>query len=260
MGALRELYCDWNGSAPLCVAARRRLEQALAEELGNPASLHRPGERGRIALEQARAEVAALFGADPSELVFTSGGTEANHLAIAGRFEGAPTTAHLVTTAIEHASVLAAADRLAARGIAVTRVAPQRDGTVAVGDLLAAVTPMTRLVACMAANNETGALMPIAELAAALRPLSIPLHVDAVQLLGRARLQAGAFGAATVSFSGHKLGGPAGGGALWIARGHALAPWIGGGRQERGRRGGTPPLLPLIGFGAAAAAARRARR
>jgi cysteine desulfurase len=257
MGATADLYLDWNGSAPLCTAARSRIEGALAAGLGNPSSLHRAGERGRRALEQSRAEVAALLDAAPEELVFTSGGTEANHLAIAGRFERAPPAAHLVTTAIEHASTLAAAERLVARGVAVTHVAPRPDGSIAVADLLAALTPATLLVACMAANNETGALQPIQELAAALRKTGVPLHVDAVQLLGRTPLRVRELGAASASFSGHKLGGPAGAGALWIARGHSLAPYVGGGRQERGRRGGTPGLLSLIGFGAAADDARR---
>lgn len=252
-----ELYLDWNGSAPLCAAARERLHAALDESLGNPSSLHAPGERARRALEDARAAVASLIDARPEELVFTAGGTEANHLAVASPFASDAGGSHLVLTAIEHSSVLAIAERLAERGIAVSHVAPRADGVVAAEDLLAATRTTTRLVVCMAANNETGALQPIETLASALRARGIPLHVDAVQLLGRRPLRVAELGAATVAFSGHKLGGPAGAGALWVARGTRITPWQGGGRQERGRRGGTPALLPLLGFGAAAEAARR---
>jgi len=256
MNGGRELYLDHNATAPLCDEARTAMHAALDAGLVNPASLHVAGERARRALDDARAAVAALLGAADEELVFTSGGTEANHLALHGQLPADPRDAHLVVPAIEHASTLAAAAQLAARGARVTTVAPRADGTTAVAAIVAALEPETRLVACMAANNETGVVQPLAPLADALAPRRVPLHVDAVQILGKQSFRVAELGATTASFSAHKIGGPAGVGALWIRPGTRVAPWIGGGLQERGRRGGTPALLALIGFAAAATAAR----
>jgi cysteine desulfurase len=256
MDAARELYLDHNATAPLCDEARAAMHAALDAGLVNPSSLHVAGERARRAQDDARAAVAALLGAADEELVFTSGGTEANHLALHGQLPSDPRGSHLVVPAIEHASTLAAAAQLESRGARVTTVAPRADGTTAVDALLAAIAPDTRLVVCMAANNETGVVQPLAPLAAALAPRRVALHVDAVQLLGKQPLRVADLGATTASFSAHKIGGPAGVGALWIRPGTRVAPLIGGGRQERGRRGGTAALLALIGFAAAATAAR----
>ncbi len=256
MDAVGALYLDHNATVPLLPEVRRCLQAALNGELANPSSLHAAGVHARRSLDDAREQVAALLHVSADEIVFTSGGTEANHLALAGPLLPRPEGAHLVVSAIEHSSTLAAARRLAELGARVTLVPPSANGIVKVDAMVAALEPQTRLVACMAANNETGVCQPFVELAAALAPRDIPLHVDAVQWLGRFPLDAAQSGATTISASAHKLGGPQGVGALWVRRGTRIEAWIGGGRQERGRRGGTPPLLLLIGFAAAAAATR----
>ncbi|MSR45527.1 MAG: aminotransferase class V-fold PLP-dependent enzyme [Planctomycetes bacterium] len=256
MDRSRELYLDWNASAPLHPAARDAMRAALDEGLANPSSAHGPGDRSRRRLDDARAAVASLLDAHAEEIVFTSGGTESNHLAIGGALLPAPAGAHAIVAAIEHSSTLAAAQRLEALGARIDRPKPRADGVIEVAACLDRITAATRLVALMAANNETGALQPVAELGAKLAGHKVAYHVDAVQLLGKERWRAGDFGETTLSLSAHKIGGPAGVGALWIAPGTRIEPWIGGGRQERGRRGGTPALLAIIGFAAAALAAR----
>lgn len=256
MDARRELYLDANATVPLLPAVREAMHAALDEGLVNPSSLHAPGERARRRQEEARAAVAALLRADPDEIVFTSGGSEANHLALLGARDAARAPAHVAVGAIEHPSLLAAAGRLAERGVVVTHVAPDRDGVVPLPAWLAALTPATRLVACMAANNETGVVQPFEALAEALAARAIALHVDAVQWIGRAPWRGVPAGISTLALSAHKLGGPMGVGALWVRRGTPLVPWLGGGRQERGRRGGTAALLLQIGFGRAAELAR----
>ncbi|MBL8843406.1 MAG: cysteine desulfurase [Planctomycetes bacterium] len=257
MDSLRPLYLDHNATAPLLPEVAEALRRELGEGGANPSSLHASGTRARRRLDDARAAVAELLEAPAEELVFTSGGTEANHLALAGSLLPRPQGAHLVVSAIEHSSTLAAARRLESLGARVTWVEPRRDGVVPVERFLAALEPQTRLVACMAANNESGVVQPFAELGAALAPRAIALHVDAVQWVGRQPLAAATSGATTLSCSAHKLGGPPGVGALWVRRGTRLEPWIGGGRQERGRRGGTEALLLIVGFAAAARAALR---
>ncbi len=247
-----ELYLDCNATLPLLPEVREVLHAALEESLVNPFSAHRAGERSRRRLDRAREQVAALLGAQSDEIVFTSGGTEANQLALFGAVLPRPGGRHLVVSAIEHSSTLAAARQLEQLGAVVTWVAPSLDGVVGVPSLLAAVRPETSVVALMAANNETGVLQPVEALAVALAERRVRLHVDAVQQVGRLPLDLARLPAATVSISAHKLGGPPGVGALYVRRGTSLLPLIAGGRQEQGRRGGTHALLSLIGFGAAA--------
>jgi cysteine desulfurase len=269
-----DLYLDFNATAPLARAAAEAMKAALEQRLVNPASSHRAGERSARVLEAARAEVAALVGAAPEEVVFTSGATEANHLAlfgligppVSGRRVGPPPSGRgvapprrgrgIVVSAIEHSSLLDATRLLEELGAAATRVAPAANGVVAVAPLLAAVRPETALVALMHANNETGVLQPVEAAARALAERGVAFHVDAAQSAGRVALDWNALAATTLSLTAHKLGGPPGVGALIVRRGTRLVPLIRGGRQERGRRGGTPNLLGIIGFAAAAKAAR----
>ena len=238
--------------------------QAMAEaargNYANPASAHAAGAAAARALESARGEVAAALDVEAEELVFTSGGTEADALGVLGGARAARGR-HVVVSALEHPAVLRAAEALADDGWALELVAPGPDGVVRAESVAAAVRPDTALVAVMLVQNELGTLQPIADIARALGPASKRrphLHVDAVQAFGLLRLRPRALGADTLALSAHKLHGPRGAGALWIRPGARLAPlWVGGG-QERGRRGGTENLPALVGFGRAATLARRA--
>ena len=237
----RVTYLDANASEPLRPEAFEAVKAALVLT-GNPSSVHGPGRAARHALESARGHLARATGAAPADIVFCSGGTEANALAIAALAPGR----RVLIGATEHDAV-----RAAALGAAVLPV--HRDGTLdldALADALRAPAPA--LVCCMAANNETGVLHPIEQIAALCRDAGAKLHVDAVQAAGRMTLPVGAD---TMALSGHKLGGPQGAGALIVSPGLHLVPQIAGGGQERGRRGGTPALPAIAGFAAAIEAA-----
>ena len=242
------IYLDHNASSPPVPAARAAVAAAL-DVAGNPSSIHEEGRRARDLVERARAEVAALVGAGRDDVVFTSGGTEANALALRGSITAA--RRRLVVSAVEHPSVRATADALAAEGVAVTVLPVDGSGLLSLGALEAALGPDVALVSVQAANHETGVLQPLAEVAARTRSAGVPLHVDAVQAAGKVDMPLEV--ADFVSLSAHKLGGPAGTGAL-VAR--APLAVVAGGHQERGRRGGTENLLGIVGFGAAARVAR----
>lgn len=235
------VYFDHNASAPLVPAARAALTAWLAAPPGNPSSVHRLGRAARAAVERARRQVAAALAVVPGELIFTSGATEALHLGIAGL---APRGAHVVTSAVEHPATFGA---LATLGATVTRVPVDAQGRLDPAAVLAAVRPDTALIVCMAAQNELGVRYPVEAIAAAA---SVPVLCDAVQAIGRVDLDLSGCAAAVIS--SHKIGGPHGVGALWLAPGHRLTPWIAGGPQERGRRAGTENLPGVVGFGAAA--------
>lgn len=242
------IYLDANATEPLRPEARLAVMAAL-ELVGNPSSIHRAGRLARAAMEDAREAIAARFGARPADTVFTSGGTEADALAIHALGAGR----QVIVGATEHDAV-----RAAAPDALVLRV--DRDGVAdldALTALLAQVGPS--LVCLMLANNETGTLQPIPEIAKLCRSAGALLHVDAVQAAGRLPVDLGALGAHSLALSAHKLGGPKGVGALLLASECALlAPLIAGGGQERGRRGGTPALPAIAGFGAVAHAGAHA--
>jgi cysteine desulfurase len=223
---------------------------AALDVMGNPSSAHREGAAARALVERARADVAALVGAAPAEIVFTSGATEANNLALRGVLPGA-----IVTTAIEHASVLETAR---ARGGRVTIVGVGTAGRVVAEDVLAACADDTTLVSVGLANGEVGSIAPVAEIAAALADRNVVVHTDAAQAAGRIPVDVAPLRAHLMSFSAHKLGGPSGVGALWVRRGVVLSPQATGGPQERDRRAGTENVVGIAGFGAAARAARAA--
>jgi cysteine desulfurase len=238
------IYLDHNATAPLRAEARAAMVAVLGAP-ANPSSAHREGARARQLLATARAEIAALIGAAPADIVLTSGATEANNLALRA---AAAAGTRLVTTAVEHASVLETAR---ARG-PVIEVGVNGCGRVAAADVIAACTPGTALASVGMANGEVGAIAPIAEIAACLRGSGVLLHTDAAQAAGRIPIDVAALGVDLLSLSAHKLGGPVGVGALWIRPGLGLAPQLTGGSQERGRRAGTENVAGAVGFGVAA--------
>jgi cysteine desulfurase len=239
-----EIYLDANASEPLRPEAREAVLRAL-EHTANPASIHAAGRAARRLLENARAIISAAVGIAPADLVFCSGGTEANAMAIAALGSGR----RILIGATEHDAV-----RAAAPAAALLPVHP--DGTLNLAALEHALADGAPALVClMLANNETGVLHPVAAAAALCRAHGALLHVDAVQGLGRMPIDRGALGADTMALSGHKLGGPLGAGALALAPGLHLPPLIAGGGQERGRRGGTPALPAIAGFAAAVQAA-----
>ncbi len=239
-------YLDYNASAPLRPAARMAM-LAAHDAFGNPSSVHAEGRRVRAIIETAREQVAALIGAKPSEIVFTSGATEANNCAIEAGWKT------ICVSAIEHESVLAPARACGAKIIALPATSDGRvDLSAAKGALAEASAGGRALLSVMLANNETGVIQPVAEAAGLARELNIALHVDAVQGPGRVPLDFAALGADTLTISAHKLGGPRGVGALVVRDGTSLPALIQGGGQERRRRGGTENVAGIAGFGAAA--------
>jgi cysteine desulfurase len=255
------VYLDWNATAPLRPEARAAMLAAL-DASGNPSSVHGEGRAARRLIEQAREQVAALVGAKPQNVVFTSGGTEANMLALSpatGRAGQIASCGRLLVAGIEHPSVLAGGRFAAA---AIERVAVTAGGHIDLVDLrdrLAASHPGRggALVSLMQANNETGVVQPVSEAAALVHKAGGLLHVDAIQAGGRISIDINGLGADFMTLSGHKLGGPKGVGAL-IKRDEALHldPLIKGGGQERSARAGTENVAAIAGFGAAAAAAQ----
>lgn len=254
------IYLDWNATAPLRPEARAAMVAAL-DAVGNPSSVHKEGRAARHLIEAARENVAALIGAEPRNVIFTSGGTEANALALTPHLacgsDEAP-RGRLLLSAIEHASVRAGGRFTADR---VEEIPVNADGVVDLGALerrLAELAGSRPLVSIMHANNETGVLQPIAAAAAIVHASGGLLHVDAVQSVGKIPFDINPLGADLVTLSAHKLGGPKGVGALVLRSAglHVADPLIRGGGQERGLRAGTENVAGIVGFGAAASAAR----
>jgi len=251
----RRVYLDHNSTTPERDEARRRRLEVLEHGLGNPSSLHASGRRARAVIDEARAQVAAALGVHEEEIFFTSGATEANNVALFGVLEARGAGAGLVTSVVEHSSVLEAARRLAARGHPLALVPVDGAGLVHLDELLArAEAPGTALVSVAAANNETGAAPDLARLSAGLRgragkaPL---LHTDGVQALGRIPLRLKDLGVDLASFSGHKFGAGMGCGVLWKRRGVVLEPRAFGGGQELELRPGTENVPAIAALGVA---------
>jgi cysteine desulfurase len=219
---------------------------------GNPSSLHALGAAAREVVEEARESVARLVGASPEEILFTSGGTESDNLAVLGLAAANPEKKHVVISAVEHPAVRAAAEYLEAMGHEVTRVEVDADGLVSPNRLKEALRPDTALAAVMWANNEVGTVQPIAELAEVCREAGVPLHADAVQAAGRLQIDVSRVPVSTLALSAHKLYGPQGVGALYVREGVRLRPVLFGGGQEKGLRSGTENVAGIAGFGEAA--------
>ncbi len=248
------IYLDHNATTPVDPVAAEAMMRALKDLFGNPSSVHYYGQQAKAALDDARSAVAALIGGEPSEIVFTSGGTEADNFAIRGVAEALEATGrrHLITSGIEHEAVLNTFKALAKRGWTTTLLPLDARGLVFPEALRDAMTDDTALVSIMHANNEIGTIQPIAELAAIAHERGALLHTDAVQTAGKVPVSVRSLGVDLLSISGHKFGGPKGIGALWVKRGVRLSLFLSGGKQERNRRAGTENVPGAIGMGVAA--------
>jgi cysteine desulfurase len=253
------IYLDHNAGAPLRPEAAAAISRFVAERAGNPSSVHRAGQRARRMLELARSHVAAIVGADAGQIVFTSGGTESNNLAIFGAVTAATRRRRIVSSEIEHSSILTPLLELERRGFEVMRVTPDSDGRIDPALVLEAIGTSrdTALVTLGLANSEVGTIQDLAPLSASCREVGAIFHVDAAQAVGRISVDVNTLGCDLMTLSGHKLGAPAGIGAIYIRDSAQYAPSMFGGPQEAGRRAGTPNLLGAIAFGASAEALMR---
>jgi cysteine desulfurase len=253
------IYLDHNATTPPDPLVADRMAQALKDVWGNASSVHHFGQQAKAALDEARASVASLLSADPSEIVFTAGGTEADNIAIRGAAEAMEASGrkHLITCGIEHEAVLNTMKSMARRGWNVTLLPMDATGIVSVDRLRETITDETALVSIMHANNEIGTVQPIADLAAVAHERGALFHTDAVQSAGKLPVDVQALGVDLLSIAAHKFYGPKGAGALWIRRGVRMLPVMTGGRQERNRRAGTENVPVLVGLGVAAEIARR---
>ncbi len=248
------VYFDYNATTPLAPEVAEAVARATQDLFGNASSIHYFGQQAKAALDEARSAVAALIHADPSEVVFTGGGTESDNFAIRGAAEAAEVSGrrHLVASAIEHEAVLNTLKALARRGWRTALVPVDQSGVASPDELRTAMADDTSIVSVMHANNEIGTIQPIAELSAIAHERGALMHTDAVQSAGKIPVDVRALGVDLLSLSAHKFNGPKGAGALWIKRGTRLQPILTGGKHERNRRAGTENVPAIVGMGVAA--------
>ena len=254
---MARIYLDYNASTPIDPAVGAAMRPFLEGQFGNPSSGHWAASGAGTALEVARSQVAALLGAENSEIIFTSGGSEANNLALKGvawalKHKGN----HIITSAVEHPAIVGPCRFLEQQGFAVTIVPVDRVGRIDPDDVARAITPRTILISIMHANNEVGTIQPIAEIGRIARAHGIVLHTDAAQSVGKIATDVNALGIDLLTIAGHKVYAPKGVGALYVRRGTPLEPLIHGAGHEGGRRAGTESALLAVGLGTACALAR----
>jgi cysteine desulfurase len=259
------IYLDHAATTPVDPEVARAMEPYLTDHFGNPSSIYRVGQDGRAALDRARGAVARVLGCQPSEVLFTSGATESNNLALSGVMWQARLASpdgpipHLITTSIEHHAVLHTAKWLEKLGFGVTYIDPDRDGFIDPGAIEAAIRPETALISVIYANNEIGSIQPIAEIGAVAKRHGVTFHTDAVQAAGALSLKVDELHADLLALSAHKFYGPKGVGILYVRRGTPIAFQQHGGGQEGGRRGGTENVAGITGLAIALEQAERNR-
>src|SRR5579862_2617033 len=252
---MRRVYFDNNATTPLLPEVFEAMQAYFGEHFGNASSIHHHGQETRAAVERARESVAALLGCRASEIVFTSGGTEADNLAIFGIIQPGE---HLISSTVEHHAVLNSCKHLEASGCEITYVTVDGRGQVDPDDVRRALRPNTRLISIMMANNETGVLQPVEEIGKVAAEADVYFHTDAVQAAGKIPIDVKRIGCDLLSISGHKMNAPQGVGALFVRKGTSLRPMLHGGSHERSRRAGTENVPGIVALGKAAELAREA--
>jgi len=253
----RRIYLDFNASTPICPEAVEAIRPFLTDHYGNPSSLHWAGMPAKDAVEKARGQVAGLLGSDPTEVVFTSGGSESNNHAIKGVFfANRDRGDHIITTAVEHPATINPCRFLETLGAKVTVLPVDRYGRIDPADVRKAITPRTILITVMHANNEVGTIEPIPGIAAIAREAGIPFHTDAAQTVGKISADVEELGVDLLSVAGHKVYAPKGIGALYLREGTRIESFVHGAGHEAGRRAGTENVLLAVALGAACDAAR----
>jgi cysteine desulfurase len=251
---MRRVYLDNNATTPVLPEVFEAMRPFYLEQFGNASSIHHFGQRARAAVERARASVAALLNARPAEIVFTSGGTEADNLGIFGLVQRGD---HVITSTIEHSAVMNSCKRLEQMGCEVTFVPVGSQGEIFPGNVHAALRPNTRLISIMMANNETGVIQPVEEIGRIAEEADVFFHTDAVQAAGKVPIDVQKLRCDALTISGHKIHAPQGTGALFIKKGTLIQPQIYGGSHERQRRAGTENLPGIVGLGKAAELAKQ---
>ena len=246
---MRRVYLDNNATTPVLPEVFEAMRPFYLEQFGNASSIHHFGQHARAAVEKARGSVAALLNARPAEIVFTSGGTEADNLGIFGLVQRGD---HVITSTIEHSAVMNSCKRLEQMGCEVTFVPVGEQGEIYPGNVEAALRPNTRLISIMMANNETGVIQPVEEIGKIAEEADVFFHTDAVQAAGKIPIDVQKIRCDALSISGHKIHAPQGTGALYIKKGTLIQPQIYGGSHERQRRAGTENLPGIVGLGKAA--------